>query len=104
MRILIRTLCVAALARAEFRAGNAMRAQMLAHEAVEGLDTLATMPEEQLFVWLAWLEADGKNADLRTKAKSALDARLAGMSDEHRASFEAGPEGRALLDALAQSD
>lgn len=95
----LRTLCVAAEARAQAAAGNAMRAELLAHQAVEGLSTLATMPEEQLFVWLCWLEADGRG-ELRDKARSAVDARLAGMSDEHRASFESGPEGEALLKLL----
>lgn len=96
----LRTLCVAASARAEAAAGNAMRAQMLAHQAVESLETLATMPEEQLFVWLAWLQADGSDASLKARARAALDKRLGGMSAEHRASFESGPEGRALIAAL----
>lgn len=96
----LRTLCVAALARAHAAAGNAMRAEMLAHEAIEGLETLATMPEEQLFVWLAWLQADGSDASLKARARAALDKRLGGMSAEHRASFESGPEGRALIAAL----
>ena len=96
----LRTLCVAASARAEAAAGNAMRAELLAHEAVEGLESLATMPEEQLFVWLAWLEADGKSDALRARAKDAVEARMSGMSEAHRASFQTSPEGLALLARL----
>ncbi|HJL02680.1 MAG TPA: serine/threonine-protein kinase PknK, partial [Polyangiaceae bacterium LLY-WYZ-15_(1-7)] len=102
----LRTLCLAALARALRLAGRGEEALARAREASDARGTLASMEEGEALVWLAYLEAldagapPEERARAEGQARAALERRLAKLPAEHRRSYLAVPDHAALARAV----
>lgn len=89
----LRTLCLAELARAYAAQGNAVDALRFAEEAQASADTLASMPEANIHIYSALLDA---GADVLDEAQAWLGQRAERLSAEHRGGFDEVPDHRRI--------